>query len=164
MMKIKLNWIEIYVFISDTSLSILLDHHSSLFEPGLGKLKGYKASIQVGLQVKPKFCKACLVPYAMKEKVEVALEQLQKEGIIEEVQYAEWAAPIVPVLKADGKSLRICGDFKVTVNKASKPDCYPIPKIEDLFATLAHGKKFSKLDMSQAYQQILLEMIQRSMW
>jgi len=73
------------------------------------------------------------------------------------VQYAEWAAPIVPVLKADGKSLRICRDFKVTVNKASKLDRYPIPKIKDLFATLAHSKKFSKLDMNQAYQQILLE-------
>ena len=157
MMKIKLNWREIYAVTSDASLSILLDHHSSLFEPGLGKLKGYKASIQVDPQVKPKFCKARPVPYAMKEKVEVALEQLQKDGIIEEVRYAVWAAPIVPVLKADGKSLRICGDFKVTVNKASKLDHYPIPKIEDLFATLAHGKRFSKLDMSQAYQQILLE-------
>ena len=73
------------------------------------------------------------------------------------MQYAEWVAPIVPVLKADGKSLRICGNFKVTVNKASQLDCYPIPKIEDLFATLAHGKTFTKLDMSQAYQQLLLD-------
>ena len=55
--------------------------------------------------------------------------------------------------QADGKTLRICGDFKVTVNKASKLDRYPIPKIEDLFATLAHGKTFTKLEMSQAYQQ-----------
>jgi len=73
------------------------------------------------------------------------------------VQFADWAAPIVPVLKADGKCLRICGDFKVTVNKASKLDRYPIPKIEDLFATLSHGTSFSKLDMSQAYQQIMLD-------
>ena len=95
----------------------------------------------------------------MKTKVEEELERLEKEGIdiIEPVQYADWAAPIVPILKPDGKSLRICGDFKVTVNKASKLDSYPIPKVEDLFATLAHGKAFSKLDMSQAYQQILLD-------
>ena len=73
------------------------------------------------------------------------------------MQYAEWAAPTVPVLKADGKSLRICSDFKVTVNKASKLDRDPIPKIEDLFATLAHGKTFTKFDMSQAYQQLLLD-------
>ena len=87
----------------------------------------------------------------MKSKVEEELEWLEKEGIIEPVQYAEWVAPIVPVLKADGKSLRICGDFKVTVNKADQLDCYPIPKIEDLFAPLAHGKTFTKLDMSHYY-------------
>ena len=45
----------------------------------------------------------------------------------------------------------------MTVNRASKLDRYPIPKVEDLFATLAHGKMFTKLDMSQAYQQIQLK-------
>ncbi len=33
---------------------------------------------------------------------------------------------------------------------------YPIPKIEDLFATLAKGKLFTKLDLAQAYQQLKL--------
>jgi hypothetical protein len=37
-----------------------------------------------------------------------------------------------------------------------KVDQYPLPKAEDLFATLAGGKKFSKLDMSQAYLQMKL--------
>ena len=128
-----------------------------LFEPGLGTLKDYKAKIYVDPKAKPKFCKARSVPYSMKSKVEEELRRLEKEGIIEPVEYAEWAAPIVPILKSDSKSLRICGNFKVTVNKASKLDCYPIPKIEDLFATLAHGKTFTKLDMSQAYQQLLLD-------
>ena len=36
-------------------------------------------------------------------------------------------------------------------------DQFPVPKAEDLFSTLAGGKKFSKLDLSQAYQQVLLE-------
>ncbi len=36
-------------------------------------------------------------------------------------------------------------------------DSYPIPRVEDLFATLAGGKVFTKLDLSQAYQQLLLE-------
>jgi len=36
-------------------------------------------------------------------------------------------------------------------------DCYPIPKIKDLFTALAHGETLTKLDMSQACQQILLE-------
>ena len=60
------------------------------------------------------------------------------------VQFADWAAPIVPILKPDKKSLRICGHFKMTVNQASKLDAYPIPKVEDLFAKLSRGKRFSK--------------------
>ena len=48
-----------------------------------------------------------------------------------------------------------CGDFKMTVNQASKLDLYPIPKIEDLFAG---SKLFTKCDISQAYQRILLEL------
>ena len=36
-------------------------------------------------------------------------------------------------------------------------DWYPIPRIEDLFTKLAGGKMFTQLDMSQAYQQLLLD-------
>ena len=73
------------------------------------------------------------------------------------VQFADWTALIVAVLKADGKSVHICGDFKVTINQASKLSWYPIPKIEDLLARLAGGKLFIKLIMSRAYQQLLLD-------
>ena len=79
------------------------------------------------------------------------------EGIIESVQFADWSAPIVPVVKSDGKSLRICGGFKLTVKQASKLDRYSIPKVKDLFVRLAGGKAFTKLDMSQAHQQLLLD-------
>ena len=76
---------------------------------------------------------------------------LESEGILEKVSYSDWAAPIVAVPKKDG-NFRICGDYKVTVNLALDVDQYPLPKPEDLFAMLAGGQKFSKLDLSQAYQ------------
>ena len=76
--------------------------------------------------------------------------------VIEPVQYSDWAAPIVPVLKRDG-SVRICGDYKVTVNRALTTDTYPLPRVNDLFASLAGGKMFSKLDLAHAYQQILID-------
>ena len=76
--------------------------------------------------------------------------------MIEPVQFSRWAAPIVPVLKQDG-SLRICGDYKVTVNRAAKTDYFPLPRIDDLFASLAGGKAFSKLDLAHAYQQLELD-------
>ena len=62
----------------------------------------------------------------------------------------------MPVLKPD-KTVRICGDFKQTINKFSKLERYPIPKIEDLFTKLSGGTSFTKLDLSQAYQQVELD-------
>ena len=156
LMEIRLDWREIHT-VQGRTLARVLDGHRLLFEPRLGTLQGYAAKIHVDPEAQPRFCKARAVPYAMREKVEEELARLEREGIVEPIQFADWAAPIVPVLKGDGKSIRICGDFKLTVNRASKLDRYPIPKIEDLFATLAGGKAFSKLDMSQAYQQLLLE-------
>lgn len=102
------------------------------------------------------FFKPRSVPYAMKYKVEKELERLQQLGVIESIQFSNWAAPIVPVLKEDG-TVRICGDYKLTINQAAKVETYPIPRVEDLFSMLAGGKTFTKLDMSQSYQQLLLD-------
>ena len=59
----------------------------------------------------------------------------------------------MPVKKSDGR-IRICGDYKITVNRAAKLEKYPIPRIEELFVSLAGGKAFTKLDLSHAYLQI----------
>ena len=75
--------------------------------------------------------------------------------MIEPVTFSDWAAPIVPVVKRDG-TVRICGDYKLTVNTVAKTDSYPLPRIEDIFASLSNGKSFSKLDLSNAYLQIPL--------
>lgn len=72
------------------------------------------------------------------------------------MSHSEWATPVVSVSKKDGK-IRLCGDYKVTVNQCLDVDQYPLPKQADLFATVDNGKIFSKLDLSHAYQQMLLE-------
>ena len=80
----------------------------------------------------------------MCEKVE---EELDRLVALVPMEYSDWVAPIVAMVKSDRKSIRIilCGDFKVTVNLVSKLHHYPIPKIEDIFVTL---EIFTKLDLS----------------
>ena len=89
----------------------------------------------------------------MRERVEAELERLLQQGIIEPVQFSDWATPIVQVLKPDGDK-QICGDYKLTVNAVAKLDTYPLPRIDDFFTSLAGGKYFSKLDLAQAYLQL----------
>ena len=72
------------------------------------------------------------------------MERLESLGIIIPVQHSEWAAPVVPVLKQDG-SMRLCGDYRVTINKAAKVDAYALPRVEHLFAALSGGKYFFKI-------------------
>ena len=93
----------------------------------------------------------------MRIKVEAEITRLLEEGTIEPIELSDWATPIVSVLKGDKTSVRICGDFRLTVNPVSRLDKYPIPKLEDLFSQLEKGKHFTKFDLSQAYQQIPLD-------
>ena len=151
---IQLDWKKIHS-IQRCGVEEVLKRHSHVFTESLGTLRGYEAQLYVDPQAKPKYCKARPIPYSMRTVVEQELDRLVSNGILEPVQFADWASPIVPVLKADGRSVRICGDFKL-LNQACKLDKYPLPKIEDLFVQVAGGKAFSKLDLSQAYQQVSL--------
>ena len=153
---IRLDWRQINR-VHNASLQAVLTRHPLVFQEGLGTLKGFEARIYVDPDAPPRFNRSSSVPFALRDKVKKELEHLQAEGTIEPVEFAEWAAPIVAVLKRDKNTVRICGDFSVTVNPVSKLDRYPIPKVEDLFVRLCKGKHFSKLDLSQAYQQLPLE-------
>ena len=59
---------------------------------------------------------------------------------------------MVHVLKADGTT-RLWGDFAVTVNPQLNDPQYPILLPEDVFVKLRGGKRFTKLDLKNAYRQ-----------
>ena len=71
------------------------------------------------------------------------LDRLEKEQVLEKVTHSDWATPLVMV-REPGDKIRLCGDFKVTLNPALKTD------VND-------GHKFSKLDLAEAYLQIPLD-------
>nr|XP_023990507.1 uncharacterized protein K02A2.6-like [Salvelinus alpinus] len=145
--KIKLNWGEIFSLrkdkpVSQATLTNMLEKHKELFKDGYGEIQDFTAKVRVREGTKPIFHKPRPVPYALKEAVEMELDRLQKNNIITKVARSDWAAPIVVVPKKD-KTVRVCSDYKVTVNRCILPEEYPLPNAEDLFATLAGGKVFS---------------------
>ena len=109
-----------------SALHKALQKHATVFKDELGEVNGTTAKIHVDPQAQPCFCKPRTVPYALQGKVEQELDRLERDGIIQPVEFSEWAAPIVPIVKTDG-SIRICGDYKVTVNQAAKLNTYPCP-------------------------------------
>ena len=125
----------------------------SILKDEFGTVKEIKAHIQLNPNSQPKSHRARTVPMALRQKVEKELNRLEQAKIIVPVRYSQWAAPAVPVIKTDG-SIRLCGDYRTTVNQAAKLDPYPLPRIEDLLASLAGGKV---LDLSHAYLQVMLD-------
>ncbi|XP_055901962.1 uncharacterized protein K02A2.6-like [Eupeodes corollae] len=61
-----------------------------------------------------------------------------------------WKPRQVPFAKRDI-------DYKVTLNPHLKDFNHPLPRIEDIFASLHGGKIFCKLDVKQAFMQCLLD-------
>ena len=141
---------------SNSALQKVLDSYPEVFRDELGSIEGVKVQLHLKQDAKPHYHRPRPVPYSLRSKVEDELQRLLDCGVTEPVHFSEWAAPIVPVLKRD-KTVRICGDYRLTVNQETTPDSYPLPRVEDLFATLSGGESFTKLDLSNAYLQLHLD-------
>ena len=95
----------------------ILEKHKNVFVPVSqdDKIKGHMANISIKSDSQPKFFKARPVPHAQLEAVEEELNRLKATGIIKRVVNSEWASTLVIVPKADS-TVRLCGDYRVTVN------------------------------------------------
>ena len=136
--------------------SELLEKYQEVFTNELGTIKGHTAKLAMKDGASPQFHRAYQVPFAVKDAVERELDRLEEAGVMEKVDHSDWATPIITVPKKDGR-VRICGDYRATVNQSLDIDQYPLPRLEELFSKLAGGKRFTKLDLSHAYNQLLLE-------
>ena len=95
--------------------------------------------------------------YALKLKIETELVKLEELSIILKVAASEFSTtPILPVLKPTGQ-VRICEDFKVTVNRYLESTHYPLLQIEEIIERLLGGAVYSILDLPDAYVQMELD-------
>ena len=137
----------------------LLEEFQEIFEPGLGTVKNATASLELKEDAVPKFRPFVDPHLGWKPQIEQEILRLEREGNWKKVKYSQWATPLVPVTKADG-GVRLCGNYKITVNPQLKVAQHPLPNPAIMFATMGGCQVFTKIDLKNAYQQ--LEMDEKS--
>ncbi|VDP39423.1 unnamed protein product [Echinostoma caproni] len=98
-----------------------------------------------------------IIPLGLRDPVEKALGEMVSKVVLTPVNSSSWATPIVTLLKRDGKTPRICEDYRVTVNRYLKQSSYAIVEPEDILHQLHGSKFFSSLDFKDAFLQIPLD-------
>lgn len=91
------------------------------------------------------------IPFHMREEVDKIIEDMRKQGVIEESQ-SPWISPAVLVRKKDG-TIRFCVDYR-KLNIVTKKDSYPLPRIDDILDQLSGNTWFSTLDLKSGYWQV----------
>lgn len=161
--KFKIDWQSVHTVKCCSELNPISDvselplKYPDVFKKELGLLANYEAKLYLKPDAKPKFCKARTIAFGIKAKVEAEIKRLKNEGILEPVNFSEWATAIVPIQKSDGISVRICGDFKVTLNPQLCVEQYPMPNTNEILSKLAGTRYYSKIDLSQAFNQLKLD-------
>lgn len=139
----------------DKKLEEIKQKHPSVFATGIGRCEKTKAHIQIKQNEKPVFKKARTVPFSQMKPFKTELDRLVEQGVLEKIEYSDWAVPTVAVTKPNGK-LRLCGDF-VEVNQRSETQQHPIPHIDEIMSKLRGGQRWTTLDMSDAYFHLELD-------
>jgi hypothetical protein len=101
--------------------------------------------------VPPIHQKAYRMSPAEHEFIQQELHLMLENGLISPSK-SPWSSPVVLVKKKNGK-LRLCIDYR-KLNKITKRDVYPLPRIDEILDTLKGAKWFSTLDLASGYWQV----------
>jgi hypothetical protein len=95
------------------------------------------------------------VPYALKEEIQMQVQNMLDRGEIRESR-SPWSAPAILVPKNNlgwKPKFRFCVDLQA-LNPVTKFDSYPLPVIEETSSTLYGSKCYSVIDCFQGFWQI----------
>lgn len=97
-------------------------------------IRHFKADIKLKDNAKSLFHRAYSMPYALQSKVEEEVSKMVESGVLTKVTHSAWASPIVVVPKKNCTDIRICVDFKKTLNSVIDSDHCVLPLPEDVLA------------------------------
>jgi len=86
--------------------------------------------------------------------IEKEIKKLLDAKIIVPLRYSRWIANLVVVRKKNVE-IRLCVDFR-NLNKCSRKDNYPLPKMEHLLQKVSGARVMSFLDGFLGYNQIVV--------
>src|ERR1043165_460512 len=134
----------------------LLEDYKDIFvkdKNELGKCGIVKHRIDTG-DAKPIKQKAHRASGENKKLIEEEVKKMLEKGVIEK-STSPWASPIVIVPKKNGEK-RFCIDLR-KINKATKRDEHPLPRIDDMLDTFNGSEWFTTLDLASGYWQIEMD-------
>jgi len=131
----------------------ILTPFEDIFKPEVGCIPNVQCSLKLRQNAVPRFLKHRTIPFALRNKVEEELESLERQGIITKVDTSDWGSPLVVIPKPDG-NVRICVDYKPTLNQQLEDSHYPIPNIEEALHNIRDAKYFCTLDLYKAYLHV----------
>ncbi|GBM30716.1 Transposon Ty3-I Gag-Pol polyprotein [Araneus ventricosus] len=94
------------------------------------------------------------VSAAERAVIKTEVQKMLKEDVINSSE-SPWSSPVVLVKKKNGE-WRFCVDYR-RLNKVTKKDLYPLPRIDDALDYLAGARIFSMMDLKSGYWQVELD-------
>lgn len=135
-------------------LNRLLEEHVEVFAENGPATDFALHCIKVKENQQPIACPPYRLSPRKKDLLNKELQKLLENDVIEECE-SPWAANVVLVNKKDG-GVRLCVDYR-RLNAVTEPDCYPLPRMEDILHAAKTSNYMTTLDLRSGYFQCLVK-------